>query len=199
MVIDGRSARGHATKELIRDTAMDMFIESGFKATSLRDIAVRCGITHPGLLYHFRTKEALLMAVLQRRDDLEGEPVDFHHLDGRALLDHLVAGAAKNARERGIVELFANLSVEATSADHPAHQYFVGRYSSLRATLTGGLEQLAATGALRPGIVPAVAAVHLIALMDGLQIQWLLDTDTDMVGALTVYVDSLLVDPTKGV
>lgn len=199
MAIDGRSARGSATKELILDTAMDLFKSSGFRATSVRDIAARSGITHPGLLYHFPTKEALLMAVLQRRDDVEGEPVDFHGLDGRALLGHLVAGAAKNATERGIVELFANLSVEAAAPDHPAHEYFVGRYTSLRATLVEGLEELASAHALRPDVLPAIAAAHLIALMDGLQIQWLLDPATDMVGALSFYVNSLLTEPFEGI
>ncbi len=198
MAIDGRSARGTATKELILDTAMEMFKASGFRATSVRDVAARCGITHPGLLYHYPTKDALLMAVLQRRDDVEGEPVDFHRLHGRALLEHLVAGAAKNATERGIVELFANLSVEAAGPGHPAHEFFVGRYASLRATLIEGLEELASAHALRPGVLPPMAAAHLIALMDGLQIQWLLDPDTDMAGALRIYVNSLLMEPIYG-
>lgn len=193
MSVDGRAARGIATRELILDTAMEMFTAHGFKATSVRDIAAGAGMTHPGLLYHFPTKEALLMAVLQRRDELEGEPVDFHRLDGRALLTHLVAGAAKNATQRGIVELFANLSVEAAAPDHPAHSYFVGRYATLKTTLIRGLEELGDARELRPGVVPRVAAVQLIALMDGLQIQWLLDSATDMAGALRLYVDSLLV------
>jgi len=198
MSLDGRAARGIATRELILDTAMQMFRDRGYRSTSVRDIAARAGITHPGLLYHFSTKEALLMAVLQRRDELDCDPVDFHRLAGRPLLAHLVAGMAKNATERGIVELFANLSAEATAPDHPAHDYFVGRYASLRDTLTRGLAELATERELRPGVIPAVAAAHLIALMDGLQIQWLLDPATDMAAALRSYVDGLLVAPLEG-
>lgn len=192
MSLDGRAARGIATRELILDTAMDLFRTSGYKSTSVRDIAARAGITHPGLLYHFPTKESLLMAVLQRRDELDCDPVDFHSLDGRSLLAHLVAGVAKNATERGIVELFANLSAEATAPDHPAHDYFVGRYASLRTTLTRGLQELSDSAELRSGVEPHIAAAQLIALMDGLQIQWLLDPSTDMAAALRVYVDGLL-------
>lgn len=198
MSLDGRAARGNATRELILDTAMEMFRDRGYRSTSVRDIAARAGITHPGLLYHFSTKEALLMAVLQRRDELDCDPVDFHRLDGRPLLAHLVAGMAKNATERGIVELFANLSAEATAPDHPAHDYFVARYASLRDTLTRGLTELASERALAPGVVPAVAAAHLIALMDGLQIQWLLDPNTDMAAALRSYVDGLFAGPAEG-
>ncbi|MCB2412740.1 TetR/AcrR family transcriptional regulator [Demequina sp. TTPB684] len=200
MTIDGRAVRGDATRQVVLDAALELFAKQGFRATSVRDVAARAGITHPGLLYHFPTKEALLLAALERRDEVDCvEPsdglIEFHDLDGRALLAHLVAGAAKNATKRGLVELFANLSVESTAPDHPARPYFVDRYASLRATLVRGLEELADEHALRPGVVPAIAAAHLIALMDGLQIQWLLDDQTDMAGALKHYVDGLLVDP----
>ncbi len=203
MTVDGRATRGDATRQAVLDTALDMFAKQGYRATSVRDIAARCGITHPGLLYHFPTKEALLKAVLERRDEVDRAEaddgvVDFANLDGRALLAHLVASAAKNATKRGIVELFANLSVEATAPDHPAHQYFVERYASLRATLIRGLDALASAGVLRPGVVPATAAAHLIALMDGLQIQWLLDARTDMAGSLRSYIDTVLTEPLAG-
>ncbi len=200
MTIDGRSIRGDATRQQVLDTALVMFAKQGYRATSVRDIAARAGITHPGLIYHFPTKQALLMAALERRDEVDcveshDGVVEFADLDGRALLAHLVAGAARNATKRGLVELFANLSVEATAPDHPAHEYFVGRYAALRATLIRGLEELAQAHELRDGVVPSVAAAHLIALMDGLQIQWLLDAQTDMAGALADYVNSVLVTP----
>ena len=64
VTIDGRALRGDATRELVLDAALEMFVEQGYRATSVRDIAARCGMTHPGLLYHFPSKAALLMACL---------------------------------------------------------------------------------------------------------------------------------------
>lgn len=200
MTIDGRALRGDATRELVLDAALEMFVEQGYRATSVRDIAARCGMTHPGLLYHFPSKAALLMAALQRRDDVDcvdGESGDlaFHQLDARAVLRHLVNSAKNNASKRGLVELFANLSVEASAPDHPAHDYFVERYAALKATVTRAFADLDRDGALRQGVVPRIAAIQVVAAMDGLQIQWLLDPDTDMAGALAVYVNSLLKEP----
>ena len=37
---------------------------------------------------------------------------------------------------------------------------------------------MADEGKLRPGVAPAAAARQLIALMDGLQVQWLLDNES---------------------
>ncbi len=200
MTIDGRALRGDATRELVLDTALELFAEQGYRATSVRDIAARCGMTHPGLLYHFPSKAALLMAALQRRDDVDcvdGESGDlaFNQLDARAVLRHLVNSAKNNASKRGLVELFANLSVEASAPDHPAHDYFVERYAALKATVTRAFADLDRDGALRQGVVPRIAAIQVVAAMDGLQIQWLLDPDTDMAGALAVYVSSLLKEP----
>ncbi len=201
MTIDGRALRGDATRELVLDTALAMFAEHGYRATSVRDIAARCGMTHPGLLYHFPSKAALLMAALQRRDDVEcldseNGDVGFAQFEARAVLRHLVSSAKHNASKRGLVELFANLSVEATAPDHPAHDYFVGRYADLKATVTRSFTDLKRDGELRPGVVPHIAAAQVIAAMDGLQIQWLLDTDgVDMAVALESLVNGLLVAP----
>ncbi|WP_062466741.1 TetR/AcrR family transcriptional regulator [Demequina maris] len=186
------SERGAGTRALILDTALAAFAESGYRGTSVRDIATRCGLTHPALLYHFPTKADLLLAVLGRRDDSEGRAVGFDELHGRALLDHLVDTARRNAARRGVVELYATLSAEATEPGHPAHAYFVARYASLREAVTRAYRELEADGALRPGIAPATAARQLVALMDGLQIQWLLDPDVDMAEALAAHVDTQL-------
>jgi len=201
VTIDGRALRGDATRELVLDTALAMFAEHGYRATSVRDIAARCGMTHPGLLYHFPSKAALLMAALQRRDDVDcvdGEvrELGFDRLEARAVLRHLVTSAKNNASKRGLVELFANLSVEATAPDHPAHDYFVERYSALKATVTRAFGDLEREGALRPGVVPDVAAAQVVAAMDGLQVQWLLDPQgVDMAVALGALVTALLIEP----
>ncbi len=201
MTIDGRSLRGDATRELVLDTALAMFAEHGYRATSVRDIAARCGMTHPGLLYHFPSKAALLMAALQRRDDVDcvdGEirELGFNELDARAVLRHLIISAKNNASKRGLVELFANLSVEATAPDHPAHAYFIERYAVLKATVTRAFADLEREGALRPGVVPDIAAAQVIAAMDGLQVQWLLDPESiTMATALEALVNGMLVTP----
>ncbi|WP_222843178.1 TetR/AcrR family transcriptional regulator [Demequina mangrovi] len=185
------SDRGAETRTLILDTALEAFAEAGFRGTSVREIAARCGLTHPALLYHFPTKADLLMAVLSRRDQADGGD-GFGDLGAHAMLEHLVATARLNATQRGVVELYATLSAEATGRDHPAHEYFRRRYASLVADLTRGFAELAAGGQLAARTDPSVAARQLVALMDGLQVQWLLDPEVDMAGLLEAYLDTQL-------
>ncbi|MGC4174986.1 TetR/AcrR family transcriptional regulator [Demequina sp.] len=187
----GESERGAATREHILATATAMFGESGYRGASLRDIAARCGLTHPGLLYHFPTKAGLLEAVLMRRDQ------DDSALAGAAergldALNSLVEVARKNSGTRGLVELFATLSAEATAPDHPAHAYFVARYDRVVAEISQHFVELIEDGKARPGLDPADAGRQWVALMDGLQIQWLLNESIDMAGVLKTHLDAQL-------
>lgn len=186
-------AKGRAKRREIIDQAMAMFGEAGYRGASLREIAARCGISHPGLLHHFPTKESLLLAVLEHRDEVDSAWVVADDGDALSGLRRLVDLVARNATRRGIVELYAVLSAEATSADHPAHAYFQDRYRrALDATGTA-YRRAADAGALRDGVDPATAGIELIALMDGLQVQWLLDGGrTDMAGVVRAHVQAHL-------
>ncbi|MBE9540534.1 MAG: TetR/AcrR family transcriptional regulator [Proteobacteria bacterium] len=54
------------TSERILDAAEDLFAAAGYSATSLADVADVVGIRTPSLYNHFRNKEALYGAVLDR-------------------------------------------------------------------------------------------------------------------------------------
>jgi AcrR family transcriptional regulator len=52
------------TSKRIQDAALKLFYESGYPSTTMREIAVACGLT-PGALYnHFASKDELLGSVL---------------------------------------------------------------------------------------------------------------------------------------
>ncbi len=58
--------KGERTRQRILDAAEELFGESGYDNTSLRDVADRVGIKEPGIYNHFRNKEALYRDVLTR-------------------------------------------------------------------------------------------------------------------------------------
>lgn len=186
-------AKGRAKRREIIDQAMAMFGELGYRGASLREIAARCGISHPGLLHHFPTKESLLLAVLEHRDEEDVERLAIPAAHGVEALRRLLDLVVLNAGRRGIVELFVVLSAEATSPEHPAHAYFVERYRESVAMATQAYRQAREEGALRDDVDPDAAGPQLIALMDGLQVQWLLDGGaTDMAAVARAHVRAQL-------
>ncbi|MCS7481644.1 TetR/AcrR family transcriptional regulator [Umezawaea endophytica] len=186
--------KGRLRREDILTTAITVYAETGYHGSSLREIARRVGMTHAGLLYYFPSKEALLAAVLERRDTddsprLSGPP-------GLDALRKLIALAAHNANHPGIVDLYSRLAAEATSPDHPAHDYFEHHYRMARRFATASFRVLAEHGHLHQDVDPETAALNFIALMDGLQIQWLSNsTHVDLVASLRAYLRSLLTIP----
>jgi AcrR family transcriptional regulator len=53
-----------STRDDILAAAAQLFAATGFKGTSLHDIAVEVGCSKATLLYHFATKDAILVALL---------------------------------------------------------------------------------------------------------------------------------------
>ncbi|MEV4597118.1 TetR/AcrR family transcriptional regulator [Amycolatopsis sp. NPDC049253] len=192
----GGYLKGRIRREDIISAAAVVYGEAGYHGSSLREIAKRVGISHAGLLYYFPTKEALLAAVLERRDAEDSEREQLTVPPGLEVLRHFVALAEHNVRHPGIVDLYSRLAAEAVAPDHPAHAYFEEHYRQARESVIGSFRLLATTGELREGVDPDFAALTFIALMDGLQVQWLTTPgDVDLVGSLRFYLRALLTVP----
>lgn len=58
--------RGRRRREAVLDAAALLFRERGFHGVSVDDLGASAGITGPGLYRHFASKDAVLMAVLDR-------------------------------------------------------------------------------------------------------------------------------------
>ncbi len=192
----GPYAKSRATKQRILDAALAVFAESGFRAGSLREIADRVGLSDAGLLHHYPNKVALLEATLRHRDDIALRDFHVDQSDPRAVAQSFIDVTERNMHQPGVVELYCTLSAEATTPDHPAHGYFVERYTWVRGIITGAFVALADAGHLRDGVDPASASIQLVSLMDGLQVQWLLDRSVlDMTAEVKRYLDTLVLEP----
>ncbi|GAA2025896.1 hypothetical protein GCM10009839_25250 [Catenulispora yoronensis] len=189
----GAYAKSADRRTEILDAALEVFGRTGYRSGSINEVAEKVGMSEPGLLHHFTSKRALLTAVLERRDTLGAERAQALH--GADLLLGLVVQAADNARHRGIVQLYTVVAGEATSAEHPAHEYFTGRYHSFAAIVRRALEEVEAVGGLAADASVTDETATIIAIMDGLQVQWLLDPEAvDMPEVLEAQI-ATIVDP----
>lgn len=185
----GPYAKTAATRLAILDAALEVFAEGGYRGGSVRHIAERVGLSEPALMHHFRSKAGLLEGVLVHRDQRSYDIAPLDKLTGGAFLRGLVDLVRHNASTPGVVELYATLSAEATSPKHPAHDYFVNRYDFVRASIAEAYRELKAEGRLAAGVEPQWATNATIAVLDGLQVQWLLDRDAlDMGDELALFL-----------
>ncbi|MFI5660579.1 TetR/AcrR family transcriptional regulator [Streptomyces sp. NPDC051684] len=180
-----RTARSQERRAEILRAALDVIAERGYRGASLAAVAERVGLTQQGLLHHFPTKEALLVAVLEERDQWDSVPSSQWRLD---LLGTLVE---YNAMRPGVVQTFSALLGESVTEGHPAREFFTTRYAGVRESMAEVLR--AEYGQRLPGgLTPERAAPLLVAVLDGLQYQWLLDPEAvDMPGAVRDFLGLL--------
>jgi AcrR family transcriptional regulator len=189
----GEYAKTPERRQQIVDAAVEVFSAAGYRKGSLRDVAEKVGLSQAGLLHHFPSKEHLLEAVLSWRDGVSAQLIGEPFPEGIELLRGFVRLAEYNASTPELVELHVIVSAEGTSEDHPLRGYFVERYIRILRLVRQAFERAATEGQLRGDVDCASAARTLIALMDGLQIQWLLDRDgVDMAADLRRYLQPLL-------
>jgi AcrR family transcriptional regulator len=67
---------GDNTRERILAIALDRFIDKGYEATSLREIAEEMGFSKAALYYHFASKSDILMALYLRLHEITTTPLD---------------------------------------------------------------------------------------------------------------------------
>jgi TetR/AcrR family transcriptional regulator, cholesterol catabolism regulator len=80
----------------ILERAARVICRQGFEATSMQEIADACGLTKAGLYHHVRTKDALLLAIMQYGMDLFEEVVIDRVVNIADPLERLRATMARN-------------------------------------------------------------------------------------------------------
>ena len=188
--------RTRIRKQEILDSALVAFGQKGFYKASLADVASAAGITAAGLLHHFKTKEALLVELLAQRDLIDWQiATGGARPRGRAMLQHFVDTMARNMTRPVTTQMYAVLSAEGVTESHPARQWFLDRYDSLRLALSTALIEAGADGDIAADLDADATAIAIIAVMDGLQIQWLYDPESVDMGTVTHQVITALVHP----
>jgi AcrR family transcriptional regulator len=162
-------------QDQILDQAMRAIGERGYYGFTIPQLAKRCGLSNAGLLYHFPSKDHLLLAVLrryERRETSVMEPLVRTALTAppgppamNAALDVLRAMVFRGVSQPDLSRLFAELQIESLNEAHPAYGWWQEREAALLALLT----QL-----VGPYVVePNSTALQLAAMLDGLFIRWL--------------------------
>jgi AcrR family transcriptional regulator len=159
------SAETSAVRQRILDTASALFYERGVRAVGVDLVVDASGVAKTSLYRHFRTKDDLIVAFLEREDlefwDLWDEVAARHADDPMAELDAHMRWIGKRlarANYRGCPQI--NVAAEFAEADHPAREVARQHMQALRKRL-GVLAR--GLGAVRPNDL----AAQLCLLVNG--------------------------------
>ena len=180
-------------REGILVAALEVFGERGYRGASLDLVAERAGLTRQGLLHYFPSKKQLLIAMLQFRVDLSRDHLAADHSDDD-WPNQLAEAVAFDHRNPALAEVHSVLLAESITGGDPAQQYLHDYQHTLQEHTTALLTER--YGARLPsGLTPQTAATAVLALVEGIQQQWLLEPEqtdypTVMRDALSVLLGS---------
>ena len=196
---EARSLRGPyrtgiRRRQQIIESASIVFAEFGYSGGSIRTIAERVGASPATLIQHFGSKEGLLQAVLDDWDRQTGDMLASGGKTGLAFFEAIHELMNFHLQHRALLELFVTMTAEATSTSHPAHDFIRRHYASAHKWWADQLRIARDRDEISPltGAQIEAEVRQLIAVADGLEIQWLLDPSVDLHGHFKAYVDQTI-------
>lgn len=187
----GQYKNGVRTRAGALHSALAVFAQYGYSG-SLRQIAERVGVTPAALGRHFGKKHELLLAVLE----YWGTQVDVEipQRSGIEYFHRLRDVMSYHVRNRGQIELFITIAAEATNIHHPAHRFMVERFEKLILEAVGHLERAEQNGDIRNFTRDEriTEARMVFALMDGLELQWLLNPTINLEETFNAHLDCIV-------
>ncbi|MFJ8436261.1 ScbR family autoregulator-binding transcription factor [Kitasatospora sp. NPDC094019] len=165
---DPKQDRAARTRQLVLTAAAELFASGGFRRTSVQEVADRVGMTKGAVYFHYPTKEALAVAVVEQHYArwpllLAAVTAEGHGPLGTA--ERLLAGAALAFRDDIVVRAGTRLQVERPQIDAELPTPYVD-WTDLLAGLLAAAEAL---GELRAEVSPRAAARSLVAALFGTQ------------------------------
>jgi AcrR family transcriptional regulator len=178
----GPYRKGLERRDRIIRSASEVFGAVGYIGGSLRAIGDRVGASPATLIHYFGSKEGLLAAVLEdwqlqtSRWSLADDP------PGLAYFRAMITVTEFHVEHRGLLELFVTMAAEATNPGHPAREFIQRRYADVFANCTAKLREAVGLGEVAHLSDEAIEAEVriLIAVLDGIELQWLLGADIDL-------------------
>ena len=170
-----RQPRGRTRRAEILTAARKLFAQNGFRGTSLAMLAEEIGITDAGLLYHFPSKNKLLLAVLEETD-LEQEARmagDVKSMNAQYISSWAEFGKVLED-DPVLTALDVLMSAEHLQTASDFNKYFQRRYDTFRDHLVSSFQSGQSAGIYRTDFDPQIEAVLMLAVLDGLRLQWLL-------------------------
>jgi len=171
---DGANAAGAGEptrREAILDAASALFAERGYHGASLRDISRRVGISHPGMLHHFSSKDVLLGAVIDRLEAHAQGLLDSVEAISSSPTTLIAALSGPWDPRKHSMALLATLSAEIVNPQHPG-RYRIARLRLVHEhVLVQVFTALAERGRLVEGASAAFLARQLFSLLLSLTVR----------------------------
>jgi AcrR family transcriptional regulator len=189
-----REEASTARRSEILDAALHVFAERGYRGTSIDAVAERAGLTRQGVLHYYPSKKRLLVAVLGYREELSRAHLATDHPD-EDWPSQVAEVIVHEHASPWLAQVQSVMMAESMTGDRAARQYFHEHYRTLQGKTAARLAERYGER-LPSGLTPRAAATAVLAILDGMQQQWLLDGERSDYPEIMRDVLAVLLGPT---
>jgi len=160
---------GDESRRRILDAAEQLFSEKGFEKTSFVDIAALSGISRGSIPWHFKNKDGLLLAVVER---VNHRYMSLDQMSESPKLEEILARYGVLARDFGGRLMFAVLT-EALNTDSVVHEEYKAYHAQHRRRVAHWLKFVG----VRSEKTREALATAILGSMIGITLQWQIDPE----------------------
>ena len=169
--------RRQASTEAVCSAALELFVAQGYEYTSISQIAARAGLTKGAVYFYFKDKAELLERLLDDANQVSFRSIiDAMQLHAgspkRQLVSFVNKTAAVGVEHREHMLLPVLMAVEFAGSAQPVARTVRQIYADWTAALESVVKEGQSTGDIEPSLDPSGTAIALVALVDGLLLQW---------------------------
>lgn len=163
--------------ELLLGAALRLFVSQGYRSTNLEQIAGAAKLTKGAVYFYFRSKEAVLIALLERvRHIVVDDAIAVVKAAGRAPTDKLVAYIHYQANlgitHRDEVLLLLLMALEFKERGGDAHDFLAKLYKRQCSFIEALVKTGQAAGEFRTDVRSKELASIVLAAHDGTFLEW---------------------------
>jgi AcrR family transcriptional regulator len=165
---DPKQERAARTRLLVLTAASELFAEQGFRHTSVKDVADRMKMTKGAVYFHYPSKEALAVAVVEEHYARWPALLEEVLTEGYGPLEtaeRLLMRTAEAFRDDIVVQAGARLQIERPHIDVELPTPYVDWTQLLASLLVAARDE----GQVREGVSPEAAARSLVSAFFGAQ------------------------------
>lgn len=169
--------RREQSTEQVLAAALRRFVDRGYFATSIDDIARDAGLTKGAVYFYFKGKSALLLELLGQSSELYRDIFGRMQASGQeaaAQLEMFVEWAARvGVKNKDLLLLPILMSLEFNGRDEAVEKTLNRFYDRYHDELERVVKLGQENGEFDPGLAPREEAAVLVAFTDGMLLEWI--------------------------
>jgi AcrR family transcriptional regulator len=134
-----RRSNGEESRRRILDAAAEIAGERGYEGTSIALVSEKCGLPASSIYWHFKNKDDLIAAVIQRSFDIWVDALTLSGEEGEPVLERITAMAGQVAKtlldSPDFIRLGLMLTLERRPEEPSARRMFLQVRDTARARL----------------------------------------------------------------